>query len=191
MIKAFQHNIILASKSPRRSELLAKSGFDFEIKTVEVEEDYPDTLNVYEVAEFLARKKAIESKLLIEDNQILITADTVVIYDDVIFGKPTNAEDAFKMLSTLSSKKHTVVTGVCILSKTKELSFSDTSHVHLATLSTEEIQYYVNTYSPFDKAGSYGIQEWIGLCKIKKIVGSYSNIMGLPMQKLYPALESF
>ena len=190
-MKAFKHNIILASKSPRRSELLTKSGFEFDIKTMEVEEDYPTSMNVYDVPVFLAKKKATESVSLLQDGQILITADTVVIFEGEIFGKPKNAEDAYHMLSALSSKKHTVVTGVCILSKDKEVSFSDTSYVHLAHLSEEEIHFYVDTYKPFDKAGSYAIQEWIGLCKIEKIEGSYSNIMGLPMQRLYPALVSF
>ncbi len=190
-MKAFNHNIILASKSPRRSELLSKSGFDFTIKTLEVEEDYPDDMNVYEVPEFLAKKKATESISLINAEQLLITADTVVIFEDKIFGKPKDSMDAYQMLSTISSNKHTVVTGVCILSQHKQISFSDTSYVHLANLSKEEIRYYVDTYKPFDKAGSYAIQEWIGLCKIEKIEGSYSNIMGLPMQKLYPALVTF
>jgi septum formation protein len=190
-MKAFKHNIILASKSPRRSELLSKSGFDFEVKTLEVEENYPETMDVHDVPEFLARKKATESRSLLKEDQILITADTVVIFEGEIFGKPKSAKHAFNMLTALSSKKHTVVTGVCILSNEKELSFSDTSYVHLAYLSEEEIHFYVDTYKPFDKAGSYAIQEWIGLCKIEKIEGSYSNIMGLPMQKLYPALVSF
>lgn len=190
-MKAFKHNIILASKSPRRSELLSKSGFDFEIKTLDVEENYPETMNVYDVPEYLARKKATESISLLQSNQILITADTVVIFDGEIFGKPTSVKHAFEMLNALSSKKHTVVTGVCILSHEKELSFSDTSYVQLSNLNDEEIHFYIDTYKPFDKAGSYAIQEWIGLCKIEKIEGSYSNIMGLPMQKLYPALESF
>lgn len=190
-MKAFSHKIILASKSPRRSELLSKSGFKFTIKTLEVEEDYPESMNVYEVPEFLAKKKATESLSLLKDEEILITADTVVIFENKIFGKPKDSEAAYVMLETISSKKHTVVTGVCILSKNKMLSFSDTSYVYLAHLSKEEIRFYVDTYKPFDKAGSYAIQEWIGLCKIDKIEGSYSNIMGLPMQKVYPALVSF
>ncbi len=190
-MKAFSHNIILASKSPRRSELLSKSGFNFSIQTVEVEEDYPESMDVYEVPKFLAEKKGTESFSLLQNDEILITADTVVIFDNKIFGKPKDAKSAYKMLETISSKKHTVVTGVCILSREKKISFSDTSYVHLAHLSEEEIRFYVDTYKPFDKAGSYAIQEWIGLCKIEKIEGSYSNIMGLPMQKVYPALVSF
>ncbi len=190
-MKAFNHNIILASKSPRRSELLEKSGFEFQIRTLEVEENYPESMNVYDVPEFLARKKAIESKSLIQDHQILIAADTVVIFEEKIFGKPSSKDHAYNMLSALSAKKHTVVTGVCILSNEKQLSFSDTSYVYLSHLSEQEIQYYVDTYKPFDKAGSYAIQEWIGLCKIEKIEGSYSNIMGLPMQKVYSALATF
>ena len=190
-MNAFEHNIILASKSPRRSELLSKSGFSFTTKTNEVNEDYPSDMNAYEVPEFLAKKKATESTSLINDNQILIAADTVVIFQEKIFGNPKNEKDAIEMLATLSANKHTVVTGVCILSKDKLVSFSDTSHVYLESLSHEEILYYVSKYKPFDKAGSYAIQEWIGLCKIQKIEGSYSNIMGLPMQKVYKILTTF
>jgi len=190
-MKAFQHDIILASKSPRRSELLSNSGFEFIIKTKEVEEDYPSDMDIYAVPEFLANKKANASLSLIEGEQILITADTVVIFEDQIFGKPTNEQDAFEMLKSLSSNKHTVVTGVSVRSHKKSLSFSDESSVFIANLTDQEIRYYVQKYQPYDKAGSYAIQEWIGLCKIEKIIGSYSNIMGLPMQRLYPILQSF
>jgi len=190
-MKAFNHNILLASKSPRRSNLLKKAGFDFEIKTLEVEESYPSSLPVDEVPEFLAIKKAIGNKSLLSDGQIMITADTVVIFENEIFGKPKDASDAYNMLGKLSGNAHTVITGVCIFSVEKQVSFSDVARVSLAALSESEIKYYVDTYQPFDKAGSYAIQEWIGICKIDKIEGSYSNIMGLPMQKLYPALTKF
>lgn len=190
-MKAFNHDIILASKSPRRSELLEKAGFDFQIKTLDIKEDYPIDLEKASVPEFLARKKAHGSKSLIEKNQIIVTADTVVIHENEIFGKPRDYDHAYTMLKKLSGNTHTVITGVCILSTKKEISFSDVSKVKLANLTEEEIKYYVDKYKPFDKAGSYAIQEWIGICKIEKIEGSYSNIMGLPMQRLYPALENF
>jgi len=190
-MKAFNHNILLASKSPRRSSLLKKAGFDFEIKTLEVEESYPADLPVEEVPEYLAIKKAKGNESLLANGQIMITADTIVIFESEIFGKPTDATDAYSMLGRLSGSLHTVITGVCILSAAKQVSFSDTAYVTLASLSKAEIKYYVDTYQPFDKAGSYAIQEWIGICKIDKIEGSYSNIMGLPMQKLYPALTEF
>ncbi len=190
-MKAFNHNILLASKSPRRSSLLKKAGFDFEVNTLEVEETYPADLPAKEVPEFLAIKKANGNRSLLSKGQIMITADTVVIFENEIFGKPTDASDAYNMLGRLSGKLHTVITGVCILSAEKQVSFSDAAHVLLADLSEAEIKFYVDTYQPFDKAGSYAIQEWIGICKIDKIEGSYSNIMGLPMQKLYPALTKF
>jgi septum formation protein len=190
-MKAFNHNILLASKSPRRSSLLGSAGFKFEVKTLEVEESYPDDLPVQEVPEFLAIKKAVGNKSLLAEGQIMITADTVVIFKNEIFGKPVDAMHAYKMLGRLSGQSHTVITGVCIYSVDKQVSFSDTAYVSLADLSEAEIKYYVDTYQPFDKAGSYAIQEWIGICKIDKIEGSYSNIMGLPMQKLYPALTKF
>lgn len=190
-MKAFEHKIILASKSPRRSELLRKAGFDFQVKALDIEETYPDDLNVNAVPEFLAKKKAYGSKSLLEDDQLLITADTVVIFEQEIFGKPKDFDHAYKMLGRLSGQLHKVITGVCLLTEHKEYSFSDESKVQLSSLSEAEIKYYVDNYKPFDKAGSYAIQEWIGICKIEKIEGSYSNIMGLPMQKLYPVLESF
>jgi len=190
-MKAFNHDILLASKSPRRSSLLEKAGFEFVIKTLEVEESYPSDLLVEEVPEYLAIKKANGNKSLLMEGQIMITADTVVIFENEIFGKPKDANHAYNMLGKLSGNSHTVITGVCILSKEKKVSFSDAAYVTLATLSESEIRYYVDTYKPFDKAGSYAIQEWIGICKIDKIEGSYSNIMGLPMQKLYPALTEF
>jgi len=190
-MRAFKHNIILASKSPRRSELLQKAGFDFQIKTLDIKEDYPDSLETTSVPEFLAKKKAHGSISLLEKDQILVTADTVVIFENEIFGKPKDYTHAYEMLKRLSGNTHTVISGVCILSNQKEVSFSDISKVKLANLSEEEIKYYVDKYKPFDKAGSYAIQEWIGICKIEKIEGSYSNIMGLPMQRLYPVLEAF
>lgn len=187
----FDKKIILASKSPRRSQLLSEAGFDFEIKTKEVEEDYPADLAVEAVAPYLARKKALASRDIIQDDEILLAADSVVILGDTIFGKPTDRDDAIRILEALSGNMHQVITGVCLLSKEKEQTFSGISKVYIDELSRAEIEYYIDKFKPFDKAGSYAIQEWIGLCKISKIEGTYSNIMGLPVNLVYKALMAF
>lgn len=183
--------IILASKSPRRSQLLQEAGIEFEIKTKDVAEDYPEEMAVEEVAPYLARKKALASKDIIQDGEILLAADSVVILGNTIFGKPTDREDAIRILKALSGNMHLVITGVCLLSKEKERTFAGVSKVFIDELSEEEIAYYVDNYKPFDKAGSYAIQEWIGLCKISKIEGTYSNIMGLPVNLVYKELLAF
>lgn len=181
--------IILASKSPRRKNLLEQAGFTIEIKTKEVEEDYPDDLPAALVAPFLAEKKAIAcADFLSTENDILLTADSVVILNDIIYGKPTDYEDAFRILRNLSGNMHEVITGVCLLSKNKKKVFSGLSKVYFQPLTDEEIHYYISTCQPYDKAGAYAIQEWIGLCKISKIEGTYSNIMGLPMEDVYREL---
>lgn len=181
--------IILASKSPRRKTLLEQAGFTIEIKTKEVEEDYPDDLPAALVAPFLAEKKATAcADFLSTENDILLTADSVVILNDVIYGKPTDYEDAFKILRNLSGNMHEVITGVCLLSKHKKKVFSGLSKVYFQPLTDEEIHYYISNCQPYDKAGAYAIQEWIGLCKISKIEGTYSNIMGLPMEDVYREL---
>lgn len=184
--------IILASKSPRRSILLKEAGFSFEIKTKDVNEDYPSDMDADEVAPFLAEKKAEECKVfLTSDEQILLTADSVVILDNKIYGKPANKEDAFHILRSLSGNIHKVITGVCLLSKNKKRVFSGISLVHFQPLTDQEIHYYIENFKPFDKAGAYAIQEWIGLCKISKIEGTYSNIMGLPMEQVFRELSQF
>lgn len=181
--------IILASKSPRRSQLLQQAGFRFEIKTQEVEETYPDSLKTEEVAGFLARKKARAARSFIQKDEIILAADSVVILNDTIYGKPKDYDDAVHILKQLSGNIHHVITGVCLLSITQERVFSDTSKVYFEPLTEEEIHYYITHYQPFDKAGAYAIQEWIGLCKIRKIEGTYANIMGLPVQRVYEELE--
>ncbi len=186
-----EKKIILASKSPRRSSLLKEAGIPFEIKLEEVEETYPPELPVEEVAPFLARKKAKAAEHFLEPDSIILASDSVVILDDVIYGKPEGYEGAFEMLRTLSGREHRVITGVCLLSLEKERVFSDTAYVHFDHLSDEEIDYYIRRYEPFDKAGSYAIQEWIGLCKISHIEGAYSNIMGLPMHAVCRELLAF
>lgn len=183
--------IILASTSPRRSQLLREAGFQFEVKTNEVEETYPPETPVDEVAEYLARKKAYASSHFIQTDEIILAADSVVILDGIIYGKPLDAADAKAMLQKLSGQIHRVITGVCILAKDQEKSFSAESRVQFEPLSSEEIDHYIETFKPFDKAGSYAIQEWIGLCKISRIEGTFANIMGLPVDRVYRELLDF
>ena len=192
MLNLKNHKIFLASKSPRRSELLAQAGIPFEIFTKDVEEIYPNDLNVYRVPEFLAKLKADASvEVLNTDFNIIISADSVVICNEEIIGKPKDYDDAKTIIAKLSNNWHTVVTGVCIKSISKEVVFSERAEVLFYPLSSAEIEYYVETFKPLDKAGAYGIQDWIGLCKVKEIKGNFSNIMGLPMSKLYHELERF
>ncbi|MBR6774150.1 MAG: septum formation protein Maf [Bacteroidales bacterium] len=187
-----KYNIILASKSPRRQELLKGIGIDFSVLTKEVDESYSKNVPVYDVAPFLSLKKAkaFDDNELPE-NYMIITADTVVIVNDVILGKPEDEDDARRMLRLLSGKKHSVVTGVTIHTKDKTKTFSATSKVSFDYLDEDEIDFYVNNFKPFDKAGSYGIQEWIGYIGVNSVEGSYFNVMGLPTQKLYQMLKRF
>jgi len=182
--------LILASKSPRRRELLSKMGLKFRIESIEVDESYPTDLDVKAVPKYLAERKAIARKQLLNE-EILIAADTLVILENQILGKPENEEDARLLLSKLSGKTHKVVTGVCLLSKEKMVSFQDTTEVTFKDLSPQEIDYYIKEYQPYDKAGAYGIQEWIGLIGVTKLKGSYYNVVGLPVQKVYQALINF
>ena len=192
MLNLKNHKIFLASKSPRRSELLAQAGIPFEIFTKDVEEIYPNDLNVYLVPEFLAKLMADASvEVLNTVFNIIISADSVVICNEEIIGKPKDYDDAKTIIAKLSNNWHTVVTGVCIKSISKEVVFSERAEVLFYPLSSAEIEYYVETFKPLDKAGAYGIQDWIGLCKVKEIKGNFSNIMGLPMSKLYHELERF
>lgn len=190
-LKTVSWNIILASKSPRRQNLLKELGFYFEIKTKEIEEIYPSHLKREQVALFLSELKA---NAFIEDlnsNDLVITSDTIVCLFDEIIGKPKDRQDAIKMLGKLSGNKHEVITAVTFLSKEKKHTFYDVTEVYFKELSTEEIEYYIDKYEPFDKAGSYGIQEWIGYVAIEKINGSYFNVMGLPVKKVYDELLAF
>lgn len=187
----FKHHLILASKSPRRRNLLQQAGFQFEIKTREVDESFPADLPVAQVAAYLARKKAEAMRDFLSEDKIMLTADSVVTLHDRFYGKADNLEGAARMLRELSGHMHQVFTGVCLLSDRKEVVFTGESRVYFNELTEEEIQYYVNNYEVLDKAGSYAIQEWIGLCCIAKIEGSYSNIMGLPMELVYRHLKDF
>ena len=186
------YKVLLASNSPRREELLRGLDIDFEIKVLlDIDESYPNDLPVEEVAEFIALKKASSYTGNLKDDELLITADTVVILNKVIYGKPTNKEEAKEMLCALSGKTHRVISGVCLTSTRKQNSFSVASDVEFSELTNDEIAYYIERYSPYDKAGSYGIQEWIGYIGVKHISGSYFNIMGLPIQRLYREMKSF
>lgn len=185
-----KYNIILASHSPRRQELLKDLDLEFSVKTIEgIDETYPPTLPIGEVAEYLSRKKA--EAYNVTENELVITADTVVILGDEIMGKPVDEADASRMLRALSGHKHCVITGVTVKSMRRQRSFSVSTDVEFAPLSEAEIQYYVHRYRPMDKAGAYGIQEWIGCCGIKGIDGSFYNVMGLPVFRLYQELKQF
>ncbi|MBK9012790.1 MAG: septum formation protein Maf [Saprospiraceae bacterium] len=191
-MKIFDKKIILASKSPRRSQLLEQAGFRFEVRNKEVEEDFPSEMPADEVASYLAEKKAMAcAEFLQSDDEILMSADSVVILDEKIYGKPVDFDDAVQILTELSGRVHRVITGVCLLSKTKKRVFSEVAHVHFQPLSEAEIRYYIETYQPYDKAGAYAVQEWIGLCKVSKIEGTFTNIMGLPMESVFRELEEF
>jgi len=191
-MKVTDYKILLASNSPRREELLRGIDIDFEIKVLpNIDESYPLDLPVEEVAEFVAQMKAKSYISILKEDELLITADTVVVLDGTIYGKPINKKDAAEMLRSLSGRTHRVISGVCLTSITKQTSFSVASDVEFEQLTVEEIEYYIERYSPFDKAGSYGVQEWIGYIGVKQINGSYFNIMGLPIQRLYRELISF
>lgn len=181
--------VILGSKSPRRQELLNSLGFDIEIRTKEIDEIYPSDLNPLKVAEYLATLKGSHLKTELKENELLITSDTVVITNGILLGKPLNRLDAIEMITSLSGKSHQVITGVYLSTLTKEMQFSNTTEVFFDELTSEEIEFYVDQYKPFDKAGAYGIQEWIGYIGIRKIVGCYYNVMGLPLNELYQIVK--
>lgn len=180
--------ILLASNSPRRKELLAGLGIQFEVRVKEVHEDFPEHLQREEVAEFLASHKA-DAYTADLQNEVLITADTIVCLGERILNKPADAAEAFAMLRALSGTHHEVITGVCILTKESKTVLHDVTKVYFKELTDEEIHYYIAHYKPFDKAGAYGIQEWIGKIGIEKIEGSYFNVVGLPVQNLYTHLR--
>ena len=183
--------IILGSVSPRRQELLKSLGIDFEIRVKDLKEKYPKNLKEKEISEFLAIQKSDALLNTIKANEILITADTIVVKGDRVLNKPKDRLEAQEMLQFLSGDKHKVITSVCLASKNKQEVFTSETEVHFKILSIEEIDYYIKEYQPFDKAGAYGIQEWIGLIGIEKIKGSYCNVVGLPVVKLYQKLIQF
>lgn len=183
------YKIILGSKSPRRNELLSGLDLKFTVQTIDVEEKYPDTLKGEEIPMYLSKLKA--NNYPIKNGELLITADTIVYINNKIFGKPKSSDEAIEMLKVLSNNTHEVITGVTITTKQNQETFSSTTKVTFTELSDAEIEFYINKYKPYDKAGSYGIQEWIGYIGISRIEGSYFNVMGLPIQKLYQKLKKY
>lgn len=180
--------IILASNSPRRRELLAGLGLEYEVRTLQgLDESYPEGLSMEEIPQYISRKKAAAYTL--SEDELLITADTIVYLDGEVLGKPVDEEDAKQMLRKLSGKTHQVVTGVTLTWEGRQHSFASVSQVTFAQLSEAEIEHYVTKYRPFDKAGAYGIQEWIGYIGVTSIEGSYFNVMGLPVQRLYSEMK--
>jgi septum formation protein len=185
-----KYQVILASKSPRRKDLLTALGVDFKVKEqTNQDESYPETLQGAKIVEFLAKQKS--SSFETKENELIISADTIVCVENKVLGKPNNEYEAKEMLKLLSGKTHQVFTGVCLKTKEKQRVFSVTSSVTFSSLSDEEIDFYIKNFQPFDKAGAYGIQEWIGFIGIQSISGSYWNVMGLPLQRLYQELKKF
>ncbi len=186
-----KYRIILASRSPRRQQLLMQLGIKFDIVTGDYDETYPLNLTGEEIAVHLAEGKANSFRNRLTDNEIVITADTIVWCNNRELGKPTDADEARLMIRDLAGNTHEVITGVYLLSSSKEKSFSVSTKVTFATLSEEEINYYIENFRPYDKAGAYGIQEWIGIAACSRIEGSYFNVVGLPVQRLYEELKEF
>jgi len=186
----FPWRLILASASPRRRQLLQGLDLPVEITRTDVDESFPAHLPVAEVAEFLARKKADAWQGILATDQVLVTADTTVIVGNVLLNKPEDSNDARRMLALLSGRDHRVVTGVCLRTAQATVSLADVAIVHFKPLSTTEIDYYVQHYSPLDKAGAYGVQDWIGYTAVERIEGSFYTVMGLPMHRLYAALRA-
>ncbi len=187
-----KYNIILASQSPRRKELLKGLDIPFTVMTIpDLDESYPKELQAEAIPMYLAEKKSQAYNTLLNDNTLLITADTIVWLNNKELGKPKNLTEAKEMLSFLSNKEHEVITGVCIMTTKKKKSFYAVSKVKFASLTEAEIAYYLTNYNPLDKAGSYGVQEWIGYTAVEHMEGSYFNVMGLPIQRLYQELKSF
>lgn len=184
-----KYKVILASNSPRRKDLLAGLGVDYEVRTLpDVDETYPDALKGADIPLFIAKEKANAYLNMMKPGELMITADTIVWLDEKVLGKPKDREDAMCMLRTMSGRTHEVFTGVCLTTTEWQRSFTAQTEVRFAELSEEEITYYVDTYKPMDKAGAYGVQEWIGFIGVENISGSYYNIMGLPVQRLYKEL---
>jgi len=183
------YNIILASQSPRREELLKGLNIPFEVRQIDVDESYPTQMVGVDIPMYLAEKKADAFLDKMKDNTLLITADTIVWHEGCVFGKPADKSDATRMLKALSGKTHQVITGVCISTMSKRKIFHVISEVRFSRLSPEEIEYYLQNFQPYDKAGAYGVQEWIGYIGVEYIEGSYFNVMGLPIQRLYSELK--
>ena len=188
--KLNNYKIILASRSPRRQQLLRELGLKFDVVIRAYEELYPEGMSGEEIARYVAHEKAASFKNEVSDNEIVIAADTIVWCNNKVLGKPLNREDAICILKEISGNTHEVITGVSLRSQSKEFTFSESTKVTFEALSDEEISYYIDNYNPFDKAGAYGIQEWIGIIACSHIDGSYFNVVGLPVQRLYKELQS-
>lgn len=185
-----KYKVVLASNSPRRKELLSGLGIAYEVKTLpDIDESFPEGMDGVEIPAYIARAKADAYRGMMAEDELIITADTIVWLDGEVMGKPTDAADAHRMLRALSGQTHQVITGVCLTTKDARKSFATVTDVTFACLSDEEINHYVEQYRPMDKAGSYGIQEWIGFVGVESISGSYFNVMGLPIQRLYTELK--
>ncbi|RDC63147.1 Maf family nucleotide pyrophosphatase [Adhaeribacter pallidiroseus] len=187
----FTSKILLASNSPRRHELLTMMGLPFTVRVKEVPEDFPDHLKKAAVAEYLAGKKAAAYLDELQAEELLITADTIVCLDDQVLNKPVDFAEAQAMLQALSGRMHEVYTGVCLLSRSKKVVFHDVTRVFFKNLTNQEITGYIHKYKPYDKAGAYGAQDWIGMVAIQRLEGSFYNVMGLPVHRLYTALQDF
>ena len=183
--------LVLGSKSPRRQALIGELGFPVEIRTEEVEEIYPEDLPPEKVPDYLAKLKAQALIPSLRENEILVTSDTIVLLDGHVVGKPKSRDESIDMLKSLSGRSHTVITGVHLASSDKTEQFSSVTEVHFSEISDDDVLHYVDTHKPFDKAGSYGIQEWLGYIGVSKIEGCYYNVMGLPLHDLYRTLRSF
>ena len=185
-----KYKVVLASNSPRRKELLSGLGIEYTVRTMpDVDESFPDSLKGEEIPAYIANEKAKAYQSIMKEDELVITADTIVWIDGQVLGKPETKMEAVNMLKTLSGRKHQVITGVCLTTIEWQKSFTATTDVTFAELTDEEIEYYVHHYSPMDKAGAYGVQEWIGFIGVQKIDGSYFNVMGLPIQRLYGELK--
>jgi septum formation protein len=189
--KLNDYKIILASQSPRRQQLLTELGLKFEVVVKEYDETFPSGLNGEEIARYIAYRKAASFENEIPENAIVIAADTIVWCNDKVLGKPVNKVDAFAILKEISGNTHEVITGVSIRSRSKEITFSESTKVTFEPFSEEETEYYIENFKPYDKAGAYGIQEWIGIIACSHIDGSYFNVVGLPVQRLYKELQNF
>lgn len=184
--------LVLASNSPRRRELLGGLGLDFDVRIInDIDESFPDNLSPSEIAEYISSKKAEAYKPCMADDELIITADTIVVLGNCILGKPNDGDDASRMLKQLSGKTHQVITGVSLMTVESTKTFSVTTDVTFKVLCDDEINYYIENYKPFDKAGAYGIQEWIGYIGVTSLEGSYFNVMGLPVQRIYNELKHY
>lgn len=184
------HHIILASGSPRRQQFFKELGLDFEVRLKPVIEEFPDRLRHFEISDYLAQLKSLPFKDELNDKDILITSDTIVWHEDQALGKPRHKVDAFEMIASMSGKTHEVITSVCFTTKTSQKTVNAITAVSFKALTDDEINFYIETYKPFDKAGAYGIQEWIGQIGITKIEGSYTNVVGLPTHLVYETLNT-